>query len=152
MRRYYLVFFGAVALDLTVLPWLWGASLTPKAVMIALTFLFLRLEQRDLYFIFALTLVYLRAGGDFNLGVLFLALAAFLLFEKLFLAKFFHRDAWQTLALSGLGVVVFYAVLGILSFFTAPGVFYPDTALVISIILSAIGGSGINLLLRKFLF
>lgn len=150
MRRYYLVFFGAVALDLAVLPWLWGASWLPKAVMVALAFLFLRLERRDLYFIFAFALVYLRAAGDFNLGILFLALTAFLLFEKLFLVNFFHRDAWQTLALSGLGVIVFYAVLGVFSGFLASGVFNLNAAAAISIILSAAGGSGVNFLFRKF--
>ncbi len=150
MRRYYLVFLGAAALDLAVLPWLWGANWLPKAIMMALSFLFLRLERRDLYFIFALALVYLRAAGDFNLGILFLALAAFLLFEKLFLAKFFHRDAWQTLVLSGLGIIVFYAVLGVFSIFLTPGVFHLDAGVAISIILSAAGGSGANFLFRKF--
>lgn len=139
-----------MALDLAVLPWLWGASLMPKTVLMALAFLFLRLERRDLYFIFTLALVYLRAASDFNLGILFLALAAFLFFEKLFLANFFHRDAWQTLALSGLGVIVFYAVLGALSGFLTPGVFHLDTALATSVVLSAAGGSGVNFLFRKF--
>ena len=152
MKWYYFLLAGAVLLDLAVLPWLFGVSWLPQVVLMVLPFIFLRLERRDLYIVSAFVLVYLRSVSNFNLGILFLALVSFLFFEKWFLVNFFHKDAWQTLALSGLGVVVFYAVLGILSFFTAPGVFYPDTALVISIILSAIGGSGINLLLRKFLF
>ncbi|MFY9493528.1 MAG: hypothetical protein WAP55_03580 [Minisyncoccia bacterium] len=152
MRRYYFLLAAAVLLDLAILPWLVGVSWLPQVVLMVLPFIFLRLERRDLYVIFTLVLVYLRTVSDFNLGILFLALLSLLFSEKWFLVNFFHKDAWQTLALSGLGVIVFYAVLGILSFFTAPGVFYLDTALVISIILSAIGGSGINLLLRKFLF
>ncbi|MEK7609153.1 MAG: hypothetical protein AAB476_01590, partial [Patescibacteria group bacterium] len=150
MKWYYFLLAGAVLLDLAVLPWLFGVSWLPQVVLMVLPFIFLRLERRDLYIIFTLVLVYLRAAGDFNLGVLFLALAAFLLFEKLFLAKFFHRDAWQTLALSGLGIIVFYAVLGVFSIFLTPGVFHLDAGVAISIILSAAGGSGANFLFRKF--
>lgn len=150
MKRYYFLLVGAVVLDLVVFPWLFGAGWLPKAVLMVLPFIFLRLERRSLYIVFALILIYLRVAGDFNLGILFLALTSFLFFEKWFLVNFFHRDAWQTLALSGLGVVVFYAVLGALSSLLAPGVFYLNVAVAISVILSAAGGSGVNFLFRKF--
>lgn len=150
MKRYYFLLAGAVLLDGMILPWLFGASWLPKAVMIFLCFVFLRLERRNLYFIFALAVVYLRAAGDFNLGILFLALTSFLFFEKWFLVNFFHRDAWQTLALSGLGVIAFYVVLGGSADVLTPDVFNLNAAWAISATLSAAGGSGVNFLFRKF--
>ncbi|MBI2052107.1 MAG: hypothetical protein HYT38_00305 [Candidatus Sungbacteria bacterium] len=150
MKRYYFLLAGAVLLDGMILPWLFGVSWLPKAVIMALSFIFLRLERRNLYIVLALTLVYLRAVSDFNLGILFLALATFLFFEKWFLVSFFHKEAWQTLALSGLGVIAFYVVLGGLANVLTPDVFNLNAAWAISATLSAAGGSGVNFLFRKF--
>ena len=150
MKWYYFLLAGAVVLDTAVLPWLVGVSWLPQVVLMVLPFIFLRLERRDLYVIFTLVLVYLRTVSDFNLGILFLALLSLLFFEKWFLVNFFHKDAWQTLALSGFGVVVFYLVLGGASSLLTPNVFYLNIATIIAIVLSSLGSSGINFLFRKF--
>ena len=150
MKRYYFLLGGAVVLDAAVLPWLFGASWLPKAVMMFLCFVFLRLERRNLYFIFALALAYLGVAGDFNLGILFLAMTVFLFFEKWFLVSFFHKEAWQTSSLSGLGIIVFYVVLGGLAGILTPSVFSLNSAWCVAAVLSAAGGSGINFLFRKF--
>ena len=108
MKWYYSVLILAVLLDLAILPWFFGGSLIPNLFFTILPFGFLFLPSRHLKLVFIFALIYIRVTTSFNLGLIFLSLMLMLVFEKWFLTNFFHRSAWQTLALSGFGVVIFY--------------------------------------------
>lgn len=150
MKRYYFLLAAAAILDLAVLPWLFGASWLPKLVLVLLPFGFLFLNGRDLKTVFVLALIYLRVVSEFNLGILFLALVLFLFFERWFLTNFFHRSSWQTLALSGLGVAVFYAAIFGLSLLFTPTVFIFSAGALVPVITSALAAAGASFLLNKF--
>lgn len=150
MRWYYFLLAAAVLLDLAVLPWLFGVSWLPQLVLALLPFGFLFLPERDLKIIFALVLIYLRSTSGLNLGILFLALILFLFYERWFLVNFFHRSAWQTLALSGLGVIIFYLTAAGLSWRLAPADLLVNWGLAISILFTATTGAGISFLLSRF--
>lgn len=111
MKRYYLVLIIAILLDLAILPWFFGGSLIPNLFFTVLPFGFLFLPSKHLKMVFLFSLIYIRVTTSFNLGIIFTALILMLVFERWFLTNFFHRSAWQTLALSGLGVLVFYITL-----------------------------------------
>lgn len=111
MKRYYFTLIIGVLLDLAVLPWFFGASLIPNLFFTILPFGFLFLPNKHLKILFLFSLIYIRVTTSFNLGIIFLALMLMLVFERWFLSNFFHRSAWQTLALSGFGVVIFYIIL-----------------------------------------
>ncbi len=137
-------------MDLAVLPWLFGASWLPKLVLALLPFGFLSLPNRDVKIVFIIALVYLRVTSDFNLGLLFLALMIFLFFERWFLVNFFHRSAWQTLVLSGLGVAVFYAVMLGSSWAFDPAAFALNPALFMALLISSLSAAGASFLFNKF--
>lgn len=149
MRWYYFLLIAAGLLDSAVLPWLFGASWLPKLVLAILPFGFLFSNSRDLKIIFVLALIYLRAASEFNLGLLFLALVLFLFFERWFLTNFFHRSAWQTLALSGWGVAVFYVVLFGLSSLLNPAAFVFGAGRLWPILTSALAAAGASFLINK---
>ncbi len=111
MKKYYGVLILAVLLDLAILPWFFGGSLIPNLFFTILPFGFLFLPNKHLKIIFLFSLIYIRVTTSFNLGVIFLALMLMLVYERWFLVNFFHRSAWQTLAFSGFGVLVFYATI-----------------------------------------
>ncbi len=89
----------------------------PSLFLAILPLGFLFLPVRHLKIIFVLSLIYLRATTFFNLGLLFLGLILMVFFERWFLLNFFHRSAWQTLVLSGLGLALFYLVVFSLNWF-----------------------------------
>ncbi|MDP3800428.1 MAG: hypothetical protein Q8Q90_03335 [bacterium] len=111
MKWYYFTLVIGVLLDLAVLPWFFGASLIPNLFFTILPFGFLFLPSKHLKLLFIFSLIYIRVTTSFNMGIIFLALMLMLVFERWFLTNFFHRSAWQTLAFSGFGVLVFYATL-----------------------------------------
>lgn len=149
MRLYYLLFLGAVLLDLVILPWFFGLSLMFKAVLAVLPFTFLFMPDKQLKYFFVVALIYFRATTQFNLGILFLALGAFLFFEKYFLTNFFHKTAWQTLALASGGISVFYFVLLGFSRVLTPDIFYINSGLLISILFSMVVSTAFNFLINK---
>lgn len=138
-----------MVLDAVLLPWLYNAAWLPKLTLALLPFGFLFLEGRGLKAVFITTLLYLRALGPFNLGILFLALMALAAFERIILTGFFHKTAWQSLVLSSLGLPVFYGMTWGLSRLLTPGNFYFSPGLAISLILTMILSVGLNLGFRK---
>lgn len=150
MRWYYFLLIAAVLLDLAILPWLFGVSWLPQLVLAILPFGFLFLPERDLKIIFALILIYLRSTSGLNLGILFLALILFLFYERWFLINFFHRSAWQTLAFSGLGVIIFYLTATGLSWRLVPAELLVSLGLIVSILLTTVAGASISFLLNRF--
>lgn len=151
MKWYYAVLILAVLLDLAILPWFFGGSLIPNLFFTVLPFGFLFLPSKHLKIIFIFSLVYIRVTTSFNLGILFLALMLMLVFEKWFLANFFHRSAWQTLALSGLGVVIFYATLFSLNWLLGLGSIDEGISRIGTTLFLAITAAIASFLFNKFL-
>ncbi|MEK7078273.1 MAG: hypothetical protein AAB911_01760 [Patescibacteria group bacterium] len=152
VKHIYLILAGAMFLDLILMPWFFGMGWLFKFTLIVLPFLFLFLEDRRvLTYLFILLLIYFRVTGFFNLGLLFLALGSFLIYERWFLINFFHKTAWQTLVFSGGGIAVFYAVLLGLSSVFSPEALVFNQGIALSILLSAIAAAIFNVMAAKFI-
>lgn len=149
MKLFYWLFAAAILLDLVIVPWLFGVGWLVKFVLALLPFAFLFFDNRHTAIIFAASLIYFRLASSFNLGILFLALGACLVFERWFLINFFHRRAWQTLVLSSLGIVVFYLVLLGFSRLLIPAQFYLSASLIISAMLSVGASVLVNFIFQK---
>ncbi len=149
MKLFYWLFALAVLLDLVIVPWLFGVGWLMKFVLTLLPFAFLFLNNRSVTIIFLVSSVYLRLTSSLNLGILFLALVLFFVFERWFLVNFFHREAWQTAVLSSLGIAVFYIIVFGVSFFITPTLFYLSFSVVISLLLSAGFSIPVTFLLRR---
>ena len=139
-----------MVLDAVLLPWLYNAAWLPKLTLALLPFAFLFLEGRGLKMVFAVVLIYLRVLSPFNLGILFLALMALVGFERGVLTNFFHKTAWQSLVLSSLGLLIFYAVTWGLAGLLTPEDFYFNSSLLVSLVLTMGVSVGINLGFHKF--
>ena len=138
-----------MVLDAVLVPWLYNAAWLPKLALALLPFGFLFLDGRGLKAVFITALLYLRVLGQFNLGVLFLALMALAAFERIILTGFFHKTAWQSLVLSSLGLLVFYGIIWGLSGLLTPENFYLSLGLAISLVLTMGASVGINLGLKR---
>lgn len=134
-----------MALDAVLVPWLYNAAWLPKLTLALLPFAFLFLEGRAQKAVFVIVLAYLRVLGSFNLGILFLALIILVIFERVVLAGFFRKDAWQSLALSSLGLLIFYGLVWGLSKLLMPEDFYLTPGLLISLVLTMAMSVGVNL-------
>ena len=140
-----------MVLDAVLVPWLYNAAWLPKLALALLPFGFLFLGGRGLKAVFITTLLYLRVLGQFNLGVLFLALMALAAFERIILTGFFHKTAWQSLVLSSLGLLVFYGIIWGLSGLLTPENFYLSPGLFISLALTMAVSVGVNLGFRVYI-
>lgn len=149
MKLYYSLLLGAIFLDAAVLPLVFGAGWMFKAVLAVLPFILLFAPERHIAPLAFITLVYLRASGSVNLGVLFLGLIVFLIYERWFLANFFHKTAWQSLILASAGLAVFYGVILGLSYLADRDGFYPGAVGFISLLFSVAASAGLNFWLSK---
>ena len=148
MKSFYWILGWAILLDWVIMPWLWGAIFYVKFALAILPFAFLFLPARQLNITFLILLVYLRSAGSYNLGIIFIALLIFAVFERWFLTNFFHKSSWQTLVLSAGGIVLFYGILAGLSGALIPGS-YLDWQLVITAVSTAVFSIGFNFILTR---
>lgn len=140
---------GAILLDAAVWPWVTGADWMFKTVLAVLPFILLFAPERHLIPLAAIALIYFRAAGSFNLGVLFLGMIVFLVYERWFLKNFFNKTAWQSLILASGGIFVFYGIILVLNRLLAGGGFYFSPGVAVSLLFSAAVSSGLNFLLNK---
>lgn len=148
-RSYYFLLLGAVVLDAAVLPWFVSAGWMFKAVWAVLPFIFLFAPGKHWLFLGLLALIYFRAASYYNLGVLFLGLCVFLIYERWFLKNFFNKTAWQSLFLASAGLVVFYIIISGLNWLTASKEFYFTESLLLPLLFSVMVSAGLNFLLCK---
>ena len=134
-----------------ILPWLIGKTWLPSIFLSTLPLIFLSANKTNLKVIFAFVLIYVRIVSAFNLGLLFLALLALVVYERWFLGNFFHKDIWQTTVFSGGGVVIFYLVLFGLSYLLSPENIILDRGVLLNIILTTILSIALNLCAKKFI-
>lgn len=149
MKLYYFLLLGAIFLDAAVLPLVFGAGWMLKAVWAVLPFILLFAPERHLTPLIFIVLIYFRVGGSINLGVLFLGLVVFLIYERWFLGNFFHKTAWQSLILASAGFAVFYGLVLGLARLTGSDGFYSATVGIIPFLFSLAASAGLNFLLVK---
>ena len=148
-RSYYFFLIGAIFLDAAALPLVFGASWMFKAVWAVLPFILLFAPGRHLTPLMIITLAYFRAAGSFNLGILFLGLVVFLMYERWFLTSFFNKIAWQSLILASGGIAVFNSVVFGLDRLLVSDGFYFSPGIITSVLFSMIISSGLNFLLSR---
>jgi cell shape-determining protein MreD len=152
MKSFYFIFLLALTFDLIIFPTSGSASWLPRLTLVLLPFAFLFTKRRmlEIFFIISGLVFWLTAG--INLGLVVFSLGIALFFEKWVVLKIFHKDAWQTLIISSLGVIVFGILLGFTSLILTSEKTFFSGALVLSFVLTTLLSVAVTYILRKIIY
>ena len=152
MKSFYLIFAAALFFDLIVSPSFGASSWLPRLSLVLLPFVFVFAKRPilEIFFIIMGLVIWLTTG--INLGIVVFSLGIALFFEKWVILKIFHREAWQTLAISSLGVLVFGVLIASISNLSSPEEIFFRGSFILSIILTTLISIPISCLLRQIIY
>jgi len=152
MKSFYIIFLTAILFDLIIIPSTGALAWLPRLTLAFLPFVFLFGSSRMVQVIFFITALFFWIGTNINLGVIVFALGAMLFFERWAILKIFHKDAWQTLVISSLGVIVFGFFLLLTTYLVSPEDVFLNGAIGVSFLLTTVLAWPLTFFFKKIIY